>query len=264
MVANAFAENGKPTKNTLLPVPAQATVADSLPKQKPQLSLSNAFTNSYYWRGITFNEGLMLQPSATVTYKNWFGTAWSNVVAFETGTAAFVPEFDFTVGYTYECNNLTVSPQANVFFYPSNSTHVATVELGAEMSYETQNVGFYLNPNVDAGDNKGGVYIDYGLFKSGDIDQRWSYDARFLLGWGNKTFRSYYEPVPVVETNANPMLLKPESMKSMRLQGTAVYRAGERLSLRPQLIVFRNFMTEYTLQHDNFRLNGSLTCAYAF
>lgn len=262
------AESGKPLKTTYLPTPDAVVAADSktdsLPSPKLGVSASNAFASSYYWRGLTFNEGLMLQPSATVTYGRWFATGWSNVVAMETKGNAFVPEVDLTAGFTVDKDKFTATPQANLFFYPSNARDVATLELGAEMFYDLQNIGLYLNPNFDIGANDGGVYVDYGIYKRGSINDKWSYDTRFILGWGNKIFCNYYNPVEVVETIAKPDQLKPQTMKTMRLQFATSYQATNRWSVQPQLIAFRNFMTEYTSTHDVVKLNGSLTCSYAF
>jgi hypothetical protein len=120
---------------------------------------------------------------------------------------------------------------------------------------------------VDLGANDGGVYVDYGIYKAGDINSRWSYDTRFILGWGNKTFCNYYAPPPVIQTNADPLVAetRQQTMKSMRVQASASYQASDRFSIQPQLMAYRNFMTEYTLEHNALlRFNGAITCSYAF
>lgn len=262
----AHAENGKPIKKIILPVPESVEIIDSLPAPKPEFSVSNSFTNGYQWRGLTFNEGLMIQPSVSVSYGNWFANTWSNIVAFEAAGNAIVPEVDFTAGYVIERDNFTATPQANIFFFPSNCSDVATMELGAEMTYDLENVGFYLNPNFDIGYNDGGIYVDYGIYKAGRLNERWSYDTRFLLGWGNKLFCNFYAPAPVVETTTKPFPLKEETFKTMRIQASAEYNASDRLVFQPQLTAYRNFMTSYSVQQPSeiVRLNAAVTCSYAF
>ncbi len=178
------AESGKPLKNRFLQAIQQPVSFDSVPRLKPEFTFSNTFANNYTWRSMTFNEGLMLQPALQVAYGNWELGAWSNIVAVETHGNAFIPELDFSLGYAFEGKAYGVKPQANLFFYPSNWEHIATLEIGAEAYYEMENIGFYINPNLDIADNYGGVYIDYGIYKSGDINPKLSYEARMLLGWG--------------------------------------------------------------------------------
>ena len=259
------AENGKPFKQQHLSVLQSAKAIDSLPRLKPTFSFSNTFSNSYMWRGLVFNEGLMLQPSATVGYGHFELNGWSNVAAIETGGHEFVPEIDFNLGYTYEAKNYGVKPQANFYFYPANWQHISTLELGVEAFYEIENLGFYINPNVDVADNYGGVYVDYGIYKSGDLSKRVSYDARMLLGWGNKRFCEHYQTKPEsIETNVDPKRLLTQDLKSMRLQLTADYQVSERFSIQPQLVAFRNFMLGYAFDKHLVRANASVTCSYAF
>lgn len=259
------AENGKPLKRQYFLLAETEQTTDTLPKIKPEFSFSNTFTNSYMWRGLVFNEGLMLQPSASVSYGKFELNTWSNVVAVETKGNAFVPELDFAAGYTYEAKNFGVKPQANFYFYPANWEHISTLELGVEAYYEIDNLGFYVNPNVDVADNYGGVYVDYGIYKSGDVNERLSYDARMLLGWGNKRFSEHYNPAPsAIETNVNPKRLLPQEFKSMRMQVTADYAVNNRFSIQPQLVAFRNFMMGYAFDARLVRLNTSVTCSYAF
>lgn len=212
-----------------------------------------------------FNEGLMLQPSATVSYGAFELTGWSNVAAVETGDNAFVPEIDFAASYTYDSKNYGLKPQANFYFYPANWEHISTLELGVEAYYEIESLGFYVNPNLDVADNYGGIYVDYGIYKSGNVNEKFSYDARMLLGWGNKRFCDRYGAEPgAIETNANPKQLLRQDFKSMRLQMTANYRVTDRFSVQPQVTAFRSFMLGYAFDERLVRANASVTCSYAF
>lgn len=265
IAAYALAENGIPLKRKYLPVPQTVEAIDSLPSLRPEFSFSNTFASSYLWRGLVFNEGLMLQPSASVGYGAFELNAWSNIAAVETHGNEFVPELDFAASYTYEAKNYGLKPQANFYFYPANWEHISTLELGVEAYYEVENLGFYVNPNVDVADNYGGVYVDYGIYKSGDLNEHVSYDARMLLGWGNKKFCEHYANEPLtIETNVNPKQLMRQDLKSMRLQLTADYKVNERFSIQPQLVTFRNFMLGYAFDKRLIRANASVTCSYAF
>ena len=266
-LSNARAENGRPLKNRFhQPVP-QPSLFDSVAPLKPVFSFSNTLATSYLWRGMVFNEGLMFQPAVDVTYGKWTLGTWSNVVAVETNGNRFVPEMQFSLCYEHDGENYGVTPQANFYFYPQNWEHISTLELGFDAFYELDNLGFCISPNLDVADNYGGLYVDYGIYKTGWWNERLSYKASMLLGWGNKRFCDYYneaEPV-LIETNANPKRLpEHESLKSMQVQLSADYCVSDRFSVQPQLVMFRNFMMGYAFDSRVLRTNAAVTCAYSF
>ena len=266
MIDAVRAENGGPLKYRFHQAVPQPALFDSVAPLKAVFSFSNTIASSYLRRGMVFNEGLMLQPAVGVAYGNWELGTWSNVVAVETGENKFVPEIDFSLSYNHEGDKYGVKPRANFYLYPANWEHISTLELGVEAYCELDNVGFCVNPNLDIADNYGGLYIDYGIYKEGRLNERLSYEARMLLGWGNKRFCDYYGGEPGrIETNANPKRLPGnESLKSMQLQLSGEYTLNDHFSVKPQLTTFRNFMMGYAFDKRLLRANAAVTCAYTF
>src|SRR5688500_3267265 len=114
-VLSVQGESGKPIKKHLRHFHQAVDPFDSLQRVAPTFEFSNTFDTMYMWRGLVFNEGLMLQPNVSVAYRNWEVSGWSNVVAVETAGHVFVPELQFSAAYVYETDRYGVKPQANFF-----------------------------------------------------------------------------------------------------------------------------------------------------
>ena len=256
-------KNSKPTNEE---IPAEKVTTDTIQsKKKPfEYEFESTFNNAYFWRGMIFNKGLLWQPNCPITTGKWNLNTWTNLSLKETGGNDITPELDFFLYYEGEYKNFTYSPQLNIYTYPSNYEQIVTAEITSEFRYYADPIGFYFNPTMDFISNLTGFYMDYGLFREDQINKNLHLESKVLLGWGNKKFNTYYETPPVIETTINESQLVPQEMKSLRLDLLAEYKLNKHLVIRPQIIAFKNFMTEYTNQHKLIHFNSNVSFAYDF
>jgi hypothetical protein len=84
-----------------------------------------------------------------------------------------------------------------------------------------------------------------------------------LLGWGNALFTDYFVKQPVMPEYLNlPKSNNPTTMRNVRLELAADYMVSDRVCLKPQFVLFSNFMRSYTNQRSNVLANGAITLAY--
>ncbi|MBP7866466.1 MAG: hypothetical protein KA419_10990 [Acidobacteria bacterium] len=133
-----------------------------------EFSASSAFLSNYVWRGQRLSEGFVGQESATVGYKGFSATFWSNY-DFE-GTRW--SEVDLTLAYAWELGPLTLEAGYNYMgFFDQRSQEL----------YVSGSLDTVLNPTL-------AVYVDVDAGKGGFLQAAVSHsfklprDATFDVG----------------------------------------------------------------------------------
>ena len=94
-------------------------------------------TNSaYVWRGLTFNDGLVLQPSLDVSTGGFAVNVWGNLDIDDYNGAVDDGEFsevDLTASYTWKLGPVDASLGAIEYLFPGGAE--ATTELFAGLAY---------------------------------------------------------------------------------------------------------------------------------
>jgi hypothetical protein len=206
-----------------------------------------------------------MQPDFTITHDKWNTMLWSNIVLKETDGKEFIPEINMFTWYEGKKGNFSYQPQLNMYFLPSNYTGVFTAEISAELKYKMLPIGFYANPSFDFINNWKGFYIDYGFYREDEINKNLKVESKFLMGYGNKKFYGYYsEDAPIVETATLASKIVPQEMKTIRLDIKAEYKLKNNFYVRPEICAYKNFMTEYSINHQHISFNGSVSLAKDF
>jgi hypothetical protein len=102
-------------------------------------SIGSDFNSAYVWRGITFNDGWVAQPSINVTSSNGFGVnVWGNLdmeddfdPALESGEFS---EIDLTLSYGRKISAIDISAGYIEYLFPAGTpgTREIYVSLGGE------------------------------------------------------------------------------------------------------------------------------------
>lgn len=127
------------------------------------IEVESAFTNSYLWRGIEYNSGIIMQPSVNLEYKGFILNIWNSTGVLETKENSNKQEIDFTLSKTIESGNFYFEPTLIFYSYPSKKYFSATAEASVYASYYEGNFGFFINPSFDFLSNVGGAFSETGI-----------------------------------------------------------------------------------------------------
>lgn len=148
-------------------------------------------SNSYLWRGIAFNQGAVLQPAATVSYKGMQATLWSNLSLYESDGNEKFRELDGYLSYEKELGNFYLQPQLNFYLCGQTLTGEAAFFFG----YYLGNLGIYTEQSYDIIQNPGSIYIENGFNYDNKTDKQ-HLQLYLAHGIGNDLFNTYNIATP--------------------------------------------------------------------
>ncbi len=97
------------------------------------------FASAYVWRGLTFNDGFVIQPSIDVAGKNGFGiNVWGNYDVNDYDgqlTSNDFSEIDLTVSYGTSFGKLDVGAGVISYLFPGAGSDSETAELYLSLGY---------------------------------------------------------------------------------------------------------------------------------
>ncbi|KAF0148200.1 MAG: hypothetical protein FD143_2941 [Ignavibacteria bacterium] len=157
----------------------------------PSFYLQTAAANMYAWRGIVYDQGLVVQPTLGVNYKNWTFQLWGNITAIEEGGFPTNHELDFILQYKYELGDFTISPYLQMYTYPFHEEDSA-IELFLSCDYSLAD--FTLNTTLSRDINLGVplVFGTHSISYAKAVGYGFNFDASSGLGWGTKNFNNYH------------------------------------------------------------------------
>lgn len=150
--------------------------------------------SAYVWRGITFNDSPVLQPSLDVS-KNGFGfNVWGNYDLDEyyddyPNDNEF-SEIDLTLYYGFEINKLEITVGFIEYLFPEGAN--GTRELYASLSYplfDKLSAGFNFFYDIDEVES---YYSDVNLTYEMDLMDKLSLALGAKLGFAGEDFAEYY------------------------------------------------------------------------
>lgn len=181
---NAFCQEGGGAATISL------DTTSSVKEKAVTISIESAFANSYLWRGIQLNRGLVVQPSVNLEWKNFTFNIWNNTSMFENNDNERFQEVDITISKTFEPGNFYLEPTLLVYTYPSADGFSFTSEASIYAAYYFSNLGIFINPSTDFIQNTGGTFSETGLNYDRETDASeliWN----IAYGIGNEKFISY-------------------------------------------------------------------------
>jgi hypothetical protein len=151
------------------------------------------FASAYVWRGLTFNDGFVIQPSIDVAAKNGFAVnVWGNYDVSDYDNQLQSDDFseiDLTVSYSKTFGKLDAGVGVISYLFPGASSDTETAEAYVSLGY----------PIVGGLSASLAVYYDFelydelsyanlGLSYAYDITDKVSLEAGATAGWAGDDF----------------------------------------------------------------------------
>ena len=150
------------------------------------------FSSKYLWRGISINEGLVIQPNLFASFGNLSAGIWGNLVAFDRNGNQKRNEFDLIVTYSYSIGKLQVENTVMAYFYPGLKDDPPTCELYAGIGYPLGNFTLVSSVAADFVSYAGSLYFEHGLDYNLEITNNLFLDASLHFTWGNRKYFDSY------------------------------------------------------------------------
>jgi hypothetical protein len=165
---------------------------DSIGNKSPELSfgVDAGFCNKYMWRGMSINNGLVLQPDAWVSYGNFSVTVWSNLTLWDKNSIN-AHEVDLILTYSNSISNLDF--ESSLIYYGCiDAASPNTGELLVNLSYPLGDFSVFTNFAVDVLQNAGAIYDELGVGYEKELSDKWTVSGSLLTGIASKKFNEYY------------------------------------------------------------------------
>lgn len=224
--------------------------SESESSSSPSFYLQTAVANKYAWRGIIYDQGLVVQPTLGVDYDNWTFQLWGNITAIEEDGFDNNHELDFILQYNFEIGDLTISPILQLYTYPGQEGDSA-LELYLSCDYVLDDFTFNTTLSREMKIDIPYLFGSHSIAYSKEIGDGLNFDASAGLGWGTKNFNKYYTGV------------EKGAMNYVFANASVSYALNDKITLAPFLESY--FLTDTEIKDAtndslvNFGLNLSIT-----
>lgn len=177
---------------------AALAVASTAPQAVAATATAALDANSaYVWRGLTFNNGFVLQPSMDVSHNGFAFNVWGNYDVDDYDGALDdnkFSEIDLTGSYTFKIGSVDASVGIIHYLFPeaNDDADSSTDEVFVGLSYDL-GAGFAISTKMyydfDAVDD---FYITAGLGYSYNINDKTTLGLSALVGYAGSDFTDYY------------------------------------------------------------------------
>lgn len=150
------------------------------------------FCNKYLWRGITYNEGFIMQPNIWLSYNDFTLAVWSNITLHDINDSIKRNEFDFSLSYSYSFMNLEIDNSFLYYIYPGQSDSPPTGELFFELSYPVGDFKLFTNFTIDVVEYLGAYYVEHGIEYENPLTSDLGISSSLSLGWASQKFNDTY------------------------------------------------------------------------
>jgi hypothetical protein len=153
--------------------------------------VSSGFSNKYMWRGIVYNNGLVLQPEAYIGYKDFSFSVWSNTTLYDVdGVTAH--EIDYTLDYSHAAEKFEVETYLSYYQYIQQVDAPNTAEWYLKGSLPLGNFSVYSSLTVDVLEYAGASFLELGLNYEKELTEKLTLAAGCLTAFGGKKFNVNY------------------------------------------------------------------------
>ncbi len=170
--------------------------------------LSADINSKYLWRGVSVNEGLVLQPDIYASYRNLTAGMWSNLTLYDRHNITREREFDFYLEYSLTLGKLEIAPSFMLFWYPGEEDSPTTGELYLSLSYPLGDISLTTVIAADLIAYLGSLYFEHGISYQKALGRHFSVASSAVLGWGNARFNDAY--IASIPTSLNLLSLNAE------------------------------------------------------
>ncbi len=167
---------------------------DSSDSVQPKVAygFESVFCNKYLWRGITYNEGFIMQPNVWLSYNDFTLAVWSNITLHDINDSVKRNEFDFSLSYNYSIMNLEIDNSFLYYIYPGQADSPPTGEFCIGLGYPIGNLKLFTNFTIDVVEYSGAYYVEHGIQFENPLTPGFSISSSLSLGWASKKFNDTY------------------------------------------------------------------------
>jgi hypothetical protein len=180
-----------------------------------------ATTNKYLWRGITVNEGFIMQPFAWLTYQNFTFSLWNNTTLNEPKDDIKRPEVDVTISYELDLQNFVFESYFSYYKYIDQSDAPNTGEIGCNLGYPFGIVTLNAGVICDVMEYSGAVYLEQKIEVEKSFNEEATAYGALTLGSGLEKFNEAY------------FGLSESMVNLLALEGHLTYTTGCGVYLQP-------------------------------
>lgn len=170
--------------------------------------VSADLNSKYLWRGVSVNEGLVVQPDIYASWRNLTAGIWSNITLYDRHNLTREREFDFYLEYSWSLGNLIVDHSFMLFWYPGQEDSPTTGELYLGMTYPLGDISLTTVIAADLIEYLGSLYFEHGIAYEKELGDCFSFATSAVLGWGNARFNDAY--IATIPTSLNLLSLDAE------------------------------------------------------
>ncbi|MDP2301661.1 MAG: hypothetical protein Q8N03_04460 [Ignavibacteria bacterium] len=146
----------------------------------------------YLWRGLSLDDGFVVQPDAWISWNNLTFEIWGNIAVFDKSTYDTTKnhELDIYLYYTYQPGDqISITPALNFYSYPNQEESPATIELSLKAELALGKYFNFVNDiSADIWNYKGLAYGLHLLEFSNTLFEETEYKITAGFGWANKKF----------------------------------------------------------------------------
>lgn len=159
------------------------------------------FNTKYLWRGITYNDGLVIQPYLWASFRNFSAGIWSSQTAWDRHNSVRRPEFDLVLTYLYSIGKFEIDHTAMLYYYVGQEDAPPTGEFFTGIGYPVGNFKLVSSFTVDFLTYAGAFYVEHGIEYEKEAGQHLVFSGSVMAGWASAKFNDTY--LGINKTTAN-------------------------------------------------------------
>lgn len=154
--------------------------------------LSTDVNTKYIWRGITINDGLVIQPDLWLSYGNFSAGLWGNLTAYDRFNAVKGQELDMYLAYDYAIGKFEINHTLMVYFFPTQDDVPNTGEFYIGAGYPIQDFKLTSTVAFDFIAYFGSLYFEHGVAYEKALGDKLSVGSTALVSWASGKFNDSY------------------------------------------------------------------------
>jgi hypothetical protein len=159
------------------------------------------FNSKYLWRGLNYNDGLVIQPNLWASVGNLSVGLWSNITAFDRFHSIRRNEIDLICTYTYNLGKFEIEHTLMLYYYPKQDDSPPTGELFTGVTYPVGDFSLFSNVAADFITYRGSLYFEHGVQYGKTIGGKLALTVTGLFAWADGKFNETY--VGTLHTSVN-------------------------------------------------------------
>ena len=172
----------------------QESVTDSgkIPDHPVSWGMDADINTKYIWRGMTVNDGLMVQPELWTSYRGFTAGVWGNLTAWDRFGAVKGHEIDLFLTYDYNLGKLEVNHSLMFYFYPTQENVPNTGEFYLGLGYPIGDFKLVSVATVDIVTYPGAIYVEHAIEYEKAWGDRFTLSTSAGLSWASGKFNAAY------------------------------------------------------------------------